>query len=101
MAIFRFPTCKVTMFAPNDVHSLEISVMDALCEANRNAGQPLYELCVVAETKDPIRYAPGLLIVPDWAIGDFSPMPDTFVVGGSYSLPAGAHDGFRAKWESR
>ncbi len=84
----RSPTRKVTMFAPDDVHSLEISgVMDAFYEANRNAGQLLYELCLVAETKDPIRCASGLRIMPDRAIGEAVPAPDTFVVAGSYGVP--------------
>lgn len=84
----RSPTRNVTIFAPYDVHSLEISgAMDAFYEANRNAGQPLYELCVAAETKGPIRCASGLRIMPDRAIGEALPAPDTFVVAGSYGVP--------------
>jgi len=84
----RFRTRNVTMFAPTDVHSLEISgVMDAFHEANFHQGEPLYDLRVVAETADPIRCASGLRIVPDGTIHDATAVADTFIVAGSYGVP--------------
>jgi transcriptional regulator GlxA family with amidase domain len=84
----RPDTRNVTIFAPADVHSLEISgVMDAFHEANRHYGHTLYELCVVAETQDPIRCASGLRIVPDHTIDDAPAALDTLVVTGSYGVP--------------
>lgn len=80
---------NVTIFAPADVHSLEISgVMDALHEANRHQGHALYEMCVVAETQEPIRCASGLRILPDRTIHDALVASDTFVVTGTYGVPA-------------
>lgn len=79
----------VTLFAPRDVHSLEISgVMDAFHEANRQHGAALYDLRVVAETLAPVRCASGLQILPDRSIHDASPPSDTFIVTGSYGVPA-------------
>ncbi|MBB4050195.1 transcriptional regulator GlxA family with amidase domain [Sphingomonas zeae] len=78
----------VTMFAPADLHSLEISgVMDAFHEANRQSGQPLYDLCVVAETCEPIRCASGVRIVPDCTIDDAPAAADTVFITGSYGIP--------------
>lgn len=80
---------SVTIFAPADVHSLEISaVMDTFFEANRRQGDALYEVCVVAETDQPIRCASGLRIVPDRTIRDALAVSDTFVVTGSYGVPS-------------
>ena len=80
---------NVTVFAPADVHSLEISgIMDALHEANRYGGRSLYDVCVVAESSEPIRCASGLQIVPDRTIYNTSSPCDTFVVTGSYGVPA-------------
>jgi transcriptional regulator GlxA family with amidase domain len=75
------------MFAPGDVHSLEISGNGWVVRGQSQRWPTAYELCVVAATKDPIRCASGLRIVPDRAIGDFSPMPDTFVVVAGYGVP--------------
>ncbi|GMM92553.1 GlxA family transcriptional regulator [Qipengyuania sp. MTN3-11] len=79
---------SVTIFAPADVHSLEISgVMDAFHEANFEGAAPSYALCVVAEDEDAIRCASGLRIVPDRTIASAREACDTFVVTGSYGVP--------------
>lgn len=84
---------NVTIFAPADVHSLEISgVMDAFHEANCRRGQTLYALCVVAEAAEPIRCASGLRIVPDRTIDRGLATSDTFVVTGTYGVPAPASE---------
>lgn len=78
----------VTIFAPADVHSLEISgIMDAFHEANRKSGRLLYRTSVIAESLGPIRCASGLLIVPEGAIDDATAASDTFIVTGSYGVP--------------
>ena len=79
---------NVIIFAPADVHSLEISgIMDAFHEANRYGGGSLYDVCVVAESLEPIRCASGLRIVPDRTIHDGVSPCDTLVVTGSYGIP--------------
>ena len=79
---------NVTIFAPADVHSLEISgVMDAFHEANRHQRDVLYEICVVSESEEPIHCASGLRIVPDRTIHDALALSDTFVVAGTYGVP--------------
>lgn len=83
------PTTRhVTIFAPRDVHSLEISgVMDAFYEANRQSGQMLYVVSVVSETEAPICCASGLRIMPDRTIDEAPASLDTFVITGSYGVP--------------
>jgi len=68
---------SITIFAPADVHSLEISgFMDAFHEANAAGAVPSYSLCVVAEGEDAIRCASGLRIVRDRTIlGSSDPVP--------------------------
>jgi transcriptional regulator GlxA family with amidase domain len=81
-------TRGVILFAPVDVHSLEISgVMDAFHEANRQHGATLYDVCVAAESAEAIRCASGLRIMPDRTIEDAPAACDTFIVTGSYGVP--------------
>lgn len=97
----RSLTRNVTIFAPTDVHSLEISgVMDAFHEANSKLGEALYDLCVVGQDKDLIRCASGLRIVPDRTIGDAPAKSDAFVVSGSYGVPK-RQDGAALRWISQ
>jgi transcriptional regulator GlxA family with amidase domain len=83
------PPRNVVIFAPVDVHALEIaSVMDVFNEANAQAGSiTLYTITLVAERLDTIQCASGLRIVPDKSIDDPVPDEDTFIVGGSYGVP--------------
>jgi transcriptional regulator GlxA family with amidase domain len=79
---------KVIIFAPQDMHSVEISgAMDVFAEANSGSQQPYYEVAVVAERPDPIRCASGLRIVPDHAITESDTPLDTLIVAGSYGAP--------------
>jgi transcriptional regulator GlxA family with amidase domain len=81
---------NVVIFAPGDVHGLEIaSIMDVFNEANTQAGPTtLYVLTLVAERRDAIRCASGLCFIPDRSIADPLPDTDTLLVGGSYGVPA-------------
>lgn len=82
------PPREIVIFAPADVHALEIaSVMDAFNEANTQAKADLYAMTCVAEQPNPIRCASGLKIVPDRSIADPLPKTDTLMVAGSYGLP--------------
>ena len=79
---------RVTIFAPADVHSLEISgVMDAFHEANRAGALPSYAVCVVAEDERAIHCASGLRIIPDRTIASERETTDTLMVAGSYGVP--------------
>jgi transcriptional regulator GlxA family with amidase domain len=79
---------RVVLFAPADVHSLEIAaVMDVFHEANTQRQDTLYELVVVAEHAGPIHASSGLAIMPHRSIGDGPLSADTFVVAGSYRIP--------------
>lgn len=79
----------IVIFAPIDVHALEIAgVMDVFNEANAQADpDTLYMLTLVAERREPIRCASGLKIIPDRSIADPVPDADTLIVGGSYGVP--------------
>jgi transcriptional regulator GlxA family with amidase domain len=80
---------NIVIFAPADVHALEIaSVMDVFNEANAQTDAALYTLTLVAERPGVIRCASGLAVVPDLSIIDSVPDADTFLVGGSYGVPA-------------
>jgi transcriptional regulator GlxA family with amidase domain len=84
----QFHSRSVILFAPVDVHSLEIAgLMDVFHEANRKGSQALYDLSVIAETNEPIRCASGLRIIPDRTVGDGPAHADTFIVTGSYGVP--------------
>src|SRR6187402_109340 len=80
----------VTIYAPPDVHMLEIaSIRDAFFEANqRMRSNDLYDVRLVAQRPDPMRCASGLLVVPDCAIGDEMEPADTLIVVGAYGVPA-------------
>lgn len=88
------PPKDVVIFAPADVHALEIaSVMDVFNEANALAGsRTLYTMTFVAERRDTIRCASGLRVVPDISIDDPAPDADTLIVAGSYEVPHAPSD---------
>jgi transcriptional regulator GlxA family with amidase domain len=88
------PSRNVVVFAPTDVHALEIaSVMDVFNEANVQAGPTmLYTMTFVAERREIIRCSSGLRIVPDLSIDDPAPDADTLVVAGSYGVPGAPSD---------
>lgn len=82
------PPREIVIFAPSDVHALEIaSVMDVFNEANTQAKANLYAMTFVAEQRDPIRCASGLRIIPDRSIAEPLPRSDTLMVAGSYGPP--------------
>jgi putative intracellular protease/amidase len=83
------PTRNVTVFAPVDVHALEVAgVMDVFNEANAQAGcAALYAVTLAAERREAIRCSSGLRIVPDLSVEDPAPDADTLIVAGSYGIP--------------
>jgi transcriptional regulator GlxA family with amidase domain len=88
------PPRNIVIFAPADVHALEIaSVMDVFNEANTQADPiTLYTMTVVAERRDAMRCASGLRIVPDLSIAGALADFDTLLVGGSYNVPGAPSD---------
>lgn len=80
---------RVTIFAPSDVHSLELAgLMDVFAEANARIAEAFYKVGLVAEGDRPIRCGSGLRVLPD---SDYlmSPRdPDTLLVAGSVGIPA-------------
>jgi transcriptional regulator GlxA family with amidase domain len=78
----------VTIFAPNNVHLLEIAgVRDALFEANcrMESGEP-YRVRLVTEDGGPAKTASGMRLIPDGGIQEFLPS-DTLIVAGTYGVP--------------
>ena len=79
----------VTIFAPNNVHLLEIAgVRDALFEANCKmpSGQP-YRVRLVTEQGTPAESASGVKFVPDAGMREAIQPSDTLIVVGSYGMP--------------
>lgn len=78
----------VTIFAPNNVHLLEIAgVRDALFEANSRLGsaEP-YRVRLVTEDGGAAESASGVRFLPDGGIEGFAPS-DTLIVVGPYGVP--------------
>jgi transcriptional regulator GlxA family with amidase domain len=80
----------ITIFAPSDVHLLEIAGMrDALFEANckTRSAQP-YRVRLVTEKGSPTQSASGVTFVPDEGVPEATQPSDTLVVLGPYGVPA-------------
>jgi transcriptional regulator GlxA family with amidase domain len=84
----------VTIFAPSNVHLLEVvGVRDALFEANsRIATGPSYRIQIVTERGTPEVCASGMRYLPDASIRDAAPSCDTLVITGPYGIPAPVSD---------
>ena len=80
----------ITIFAPTNVHLLEIAgVRDALFEANcKIAAGPAYRVQVVTELGTPAHTASGTTYLPDASILDAAEPCDTLIVAGPYGVPA-------------
>jgi transcriptional regulator GlxA family with amidase domain len=81
----------ITIFAPTNVHLLEIAgVRDALFEANckMQSGKP-YRIQLVTEDGTPAKSACGVTFVPDAAVSEATGPSDTLIVLGPYGVPAG------------
>jgi transcriptional regulator GlxA family with amidase domain len=79
----------ITIFAPNNVHLLEIAgVRDALFEANCKiqSGRP-YSVRLVTEQGTPTESASGLVFVPDAGVADAPQACDTLIVLGPNGVP--------------
>ncbi len=79
----------ITIFAPDNVHLLEIaSVQDALFEANCKAqpGRP-YRVRLVTEDGTPRQSASGVTFVPDASVAEATQHSDTLIVVGPYGVP--------------
>ncbi|MES2290293.1 MAG: helix-turn-helix domain-containing protein [Pseudomonadota bacterium] len=84
----------VTIFAPADVHLLEIAgLRDVLFEANCKLPSGLhYRASLVTERGAPERSASGTTYIPDAGISHFSGSCDTLIVVGPYGEPAPPSD---------
>ena len=80
---------RIALLVPPGAHGLEIAgISEVFDEANRQIhGPPAYELVRVAAEIVPLRCSCGLTIVPDCAIGEAGPIPDTLIIGASYGIP--------------
>jgi transcriptional regulator GlxA family with amidase domain len=80
---------RIALLVPPGAHGLEIAgIGEVFDEANRQIhGPPAYELVRVAAETAPIRCSCGLTILPDCALGDAGPVPDTLIIGASYGIP--------------
>jgi transcriptional regulator GlxA family with amidase domain len=80
----------MTIFAPSDVHLLEIAgVRDALFEANcKTQSAPPYSVRLVTEQGTSIRSASGVMFVPDEGVREATQPSDAVVVVGPYGVPA-------------
>ena len=80
---------RIALLVPPSAHGLEIAgISEVFDEANRRLhGSPAYELVRVAAEAAPIRCSCGLTILPDCALGDADPVPDTLIIGASYGIP--------------
>lgn len=79
----------ITIFAPGNVHLLEVAgVQDALFEANCKA-QTLkpYRVRLVTEQGTPMESASGVVFVPDASIEQATEPSDTLIVVGPYGVP--------------
>lgn len=79
----------VTIFAPGNVHLLEIAgLRDAFFEANckMQSGKP-YRVRLVTEHGTPTESASGVIYIPDAGISDAAQPCDTLIVVGPYGLP--------------
>ncbi len=80
---------RVVIFVPPNVHSLEVAgLTDVFSEANARAGEPIYEVVVVAEDERPIVCGSGLRLIPDASFRTVTDSPDTLLVAGSVGVPA-------------
>ena len=79
---------RVVIFAPSNVHSLELSgLTDVFSEANLRMAEEYYEIEVVAVDEDPIRCGSGLKILPDQVYHKIHDAPDTLLIAGSVGVP--------------
>jgi transcriptional regulator GlxA family with amidase domain len=80
---------QVTIFAPADVHSLELAgLMDVFAEANARVAEAFYKVSLVAEEDCPIRCGSGLRVVPDSDYLASPTNPDILLMVGSVGVPA-------------
>lgn len=79
---------RVIIFAPSDVHSLELAgMMDVFAEANARMTEAFYEVHIVAEENRPLRCGSGLRVLPDADYLTSPKNPDTLLVAGSVGIP--------------
>ena len=89
----------ITIFAPSNVHLLEIAgVRDALFEANcKSEGARPYRFLLVTEEGKPAQSASGLTFLPDKGLHDAIEPCDTLIVLGPYGVPRPPSEGV-ARW---
>ncbi len=81
---------RITIFAPDKVHLLEIAgIRDAFFEANcKMASGDSYHVQLVTEAGIATETASGVKYIPDAAIRDATQPCDTLIVLGPYGVPA-------------
>ena len=79
----------ITIFAPSNVHLLEIAgIRDSLFEANcKLQSGPSYRVRLVAENATTAQSASGMRFVPDEGLTDATEPSDTLIVVGPYGVP--------------
>ncbi len=80
----------ITIFAPNNVHLLEIAgVRDALFEANcRLSPRQHYRVRLITEDGAPAESASGVKFLPDAGVRETSERSDTLIVVGPFGVPS-------------
>lgn len=80
----------VTIFAPANVHLLELAgIRDALFEANcKIQSGDIYRMRLVTEHGTPTASASGIMFMPDSGIRDVTEPCDTLIVLGPFGLPS-------------
>lgn len=79
---------RVIIFAPANVHSLELAgLMDVFAEANARVAEAFYNVAFVAEDDRPIQCGSGLRVLPDSDYLADPGAPDTLLVAGSVGIP--------------
>ena len=81
---------RVVLFLPQGIHAIELAgICDALFEANQCAPpERQYHVEMVGLQKGPLDCASGVQVLVDCTIDDTQPVADTFIVVGTYGIPA-------------
>lgn len=88
----------VTIFAPANVHLLEIAgIRDALFEANCKLQSEAYRVRLVTEHGTPLASASGIKYIPDAGMQEATEPSDTLIVVGPHGVPKGVGDDV-ARW---
>ena len=89
---------RVVLFLPPGIHAIELAgIRDALFEANQCAPpERQYRVEMVALQKGPLDCASGVQVLVNCDMDDARPVADTFIVVGTYGIPAAQSEKARA-----